>query len=462
MAQLEEIDCDLAVIGGGMAGLPIANRAAYKGLNVVLIEKELLGGTCLNRGCIPTKTMRESARVAHLIRTADRFGIAKGEPEIDLGLIVDRKDRIVNQIRKGALKQVAKNERLTLIEGEAVFESSHILRAANHRIHADKIIINTGASPVLPPIEGLDGTGFYTNRTLLDERVLPERLIVIGGGFIGCEFAQIFSRLGSRVTILQRAGRLVPGEDPEISAVLEKVFRDEGIGIEVDVDIHRITKRDAGYAVEASVSGNVKELSGTHILVAAGRSPNTAGLGLNEIGVQLDARGFITVDHTLQTSLSHIWAIGDVTGNPMFTHSARDDADILYKRMFKNDNVSTDGRNVPYAIFTDPEISGVGLTEAEAIAGGFSIKIGKYPYAGIARAKALGETEGFIKLVVNSETDKILGAQLIGPAAGELIHEIVIAMDLGASYKQIAKTIHIHPTLSEGVNSAAGGVHHPS
>lgn len=445
-----------------MAGLPIANKAAYKGRKTVLFEQELLGGTCLNRGCIPTKTMIESARVAHVIRTAHRFGVEADVPQVDLVAIVCRKDEVLESIRENAYRQVQKNEHLTLIEGAATFEDPHRLRAGDTVVEAEHIVINTGARPTLPLIDGLAEVPYHTNRTLLDVTELPASLLVLGGGYVGVEFAQMFARFGSRVTLLQQADRLVPREDPDVSEVLLNVFREEDIEVVLGVDVRTAEKTPEGIRLGIRVDGQEQYFDAEALLVAAGRTPNTDSLNLNNAGVETDERGFIRVDKAFHTTQDGVYAIGDVTGQPMFTHSARDDADRLYHRLIKGEDVTTAGRHVPYAVFTDPEIAAVGLTAAQAREAGYAIKLGKHPFARVARAKAMAQTDGFIKLVADADTDRLLGAQIIGPHAGELIHELVVALDMEATYEQIGRSLHVHPTLSEGINSAAGGVHRPA
>lgn len=459
---MPEIQADIAVIGGGMAGLPLANKAAYKGQKTVLVEQELLGGTCLNRGCIPTKTMIESARVAQVVRTARRFGIGAQEPQVDLAAIVQRKNEVLESIRTNAYRQVRSNDNLILIEAKAVFEGPGRLRAGDTVVEAERIIINTGARPAIPPVEGLAEVPYYTSRTLLDVTELPPSLLVLGGGYVGCEFAQMFARFGSKVTMLQRPDRLLNHEDAEISDVLTKVFRDEGIDVLTGYEVTRAEQTAHGIRLTARGNGKTRHIEGSTLLVAVGRRPNTDKLNLEAVGVETDGKGFIVADEAFKTSRQGIWAIGDVTGSPMFTHSARDDADRLYRHLLKDEDVTIEGRNVPYAIFTDPEIAAVGLTEQEAAAKGYSLKIGKHPFSRVARARAMGETAGFIKIVADAETDRLLGAQIIGPRGGELIHELVVALVLGATYDQIGRVLHVHPTLSEGINSAAGGVHRPA
>lgn len=459
---MKELEFDLVVIGGGMAGLPIANKAAYKGLKTALVEKELLGGTCLNRGCIPTKTMIHSAKVAHTVRTAELFGIKTSPPKVDLAAIVSRKNKIVETIRKNAYRQVKKNQNLTLIEATAVFEGSNQLSVGESLIEAEKFIINTGARPLLPPIKNLDQISYHTNRSLLELTQLPETLLVVGGGYIGVEFAQMFARFGSKVILFQQNNRLVPAEDPEISQVLLEVFRQEGIEVVTTAQVVEVAQEGKHITAKVVVNRKEQEYHGDTLLMATGRRPNTDQVGLELAGVQMDERGFILADQSYQTNQNHIWAIGDVTGKPMFTHSARDDAERLYQLLFKGISSENSNRIVPYAIFTDPEIAAVGMTEQEALDQGFEIKIGKHPFNRVARAMAMGSTAGFIKIVADASTDRILGAQIIGPHAGELIHEFVITLQTSATFQDIGKALHVHPTLAEGVSSAAGGVHRPA
>lgn len=461
------LKADVAVIGGGMAGLPIANKCAYKGLRTVLFEQELLGGTCLNRGCIPTKTMIESARVAHAVRTASRFGIGADEPAVDLAAIVRRKDEVLTSIRDNAYRQVAQNEHLTLVEGLAVFETAHRLRAEveggeAYVVEAEHVVVNTGTRPARPSIEGLDAVPYHTSRTLLNVTEVPSSLVVIGGGYVGVEFAQMFARFGSRVAILQRASRLVAGEDPEVGVVIAEVFREEGIEVVLGADVRRARCVGEEIEVIATVSSAERRFCGAALLVAAGRVPNTDGLGLERAGVETDERGFVVADAAFRTSQPGVWAIGDVTGGAMFTHAARDAADRLYRRIVKGEDATIEDRHVPYAIFTDPEIAAVGLTEEAAREAGFDVKVGRHPFTRVARAKAAGQTAGFVKIVADAATDRLLGGHIVGLHAGELIHELVVALELGATYTQISRVLHVHPTLAEGVNSAAGGVHRPA
>ncbi|KGM53256.1 dihydrolipoamide dehydrogenase [Lysobacter arseniciresistens ZS79] len=451
---------DLIVIGGGMAGLPLSQKAALKGRKTALVEKELLGGTCLNRGCIPTKTMIHSAKIMHHVRRAAEFGIVVGEPKADLQAIVRRKDEVVKPIRDGAYRGAGKIEKLHLIEGDARFEGPGRLAVGDRWLESATIVINTGTEATIPPIDGLDGVDYLTNRSALELTELPESLIIVGGGYVGVEFAQMYARFGSQVTLLQRAERLVPNEEPDISAVLRYVFQREGIEVVTGAEVTGVKQAGDTVVVSARIGAGGQTFQSTRLLLATGRTPNTAGLNLAAVGVDTDRAGFIKVDDRFQTSAAGILAMGDVKGPPMFTHSARDDAEILYRVLIKADSTaSVDHRLVPHAVFTDPAIGSVGLTEAEARKQGYALKIGVQPFKSVAKARAIGETDGFIKIIADDATDKILGAHIIGPEGDNLIHELIVAMRVGATFQDVANAIHIHPTLAEGVNVAAGGVH---
>lgn len=451
---------DFIVIGGGMAGMPIANKLAYKGFKIALIEKDLLGGTCLNRGCVPTKTMIYSAKVAQIIRDSERFGVISEPPKIDFLTIVKRKDDLIEKIRSGAYKQVRKNENLELIEGEAKFVSKNVIKVSDIEYEASNFIINTGAIPDIPQIQGLESVNYLTNDEILNLKELPKSLAILGGGYIAVEFAQMFSRFGTNVHIIQRGGRLINREDEEISEELLKVFKKENIKVYLNGEISNISKEANDIQIEFKEKELSKSIEVSHLLIATGRASTAKFLDIENTEIDLDEKGFIKIDNNYNTTQSNIWAIGDVTGNPMFTHAARDESEQLYQSITKKSEINK--KIIPYAIFTDPEIASVGLTEKEAIAKGFTIKIGKQPFSRVARALAMGASRGFVKIIANEKNDTILGAQIIGESAGELIHEFVLAMNNNIKFQDIAKSIHIHPTLAEGINSAAGGVHKPA
>lgn len=448
---------DTLVIGGGMAGLPLALRAARHG-RVAFVEKEKLGGTCLNRGCIPTKTMIASAAVAHQVRRAAEFGVTTTAPTVDLAAVVARKNSIVDRIRTGSYKTVGRADQLDFYPAEGRFVVPRRLRVDHTEIEADKIFLVTGLRTIIPPIDGLETTPYYTSRTLLDLTELPEHLIVVGGGYIGCEFAQMFARFGSRVTLIQRAERLLPAEDPDISAAVTDGFTTDGITVLTSTTCTAVDGRP-GHIRAGCQGSEAGEITGSHLLIATGRTPNTDTLGLEHLSLEPDARGFLPVDDLLRTQAEDVWALGDIRGGPMFTHTARHDADIAYRTTYREQDRSTAGRVVPHAVFTDPEVGSVGLSEPAARAAGYEVLIGRQDFTGVVKARAIGNTRGLIKFVVDAATDKILGCHIAGPDGGNLVHEAVIAMTCGATYTDIARAIHIHPTLAEGINTAAGGVH---
>jgi len=373
-----------------------------------------------------------------------------------LGLALGR--WLSDTIRNGSYKAVAKADRLDLYPAEGRFVAPRRLRMGGTEIEADKVFLVTGMRTTRPPIDGLDTTPHYTSRTLLDLTELPEHLIVVGGGYIGTEFAQMFARFGSRVTVIQRADRLLPGEDPDISAAMAAGFDADGLTVLTATTCTAVEGEPGRIRVgcQGDESG---EITGTHLLIAAGRTPNTDHLGVEHLGLEPDEQGFLPVDDQLKTPVEGVWALGDIRGGPMFTHTARHDADIAYRTTFRNQDRSIAGRIVPHAVFTDPEVGSVGMTEPAARAAGFDVLIGRQDFTGVVKARAIGNTRGLVKFVVDAATDQILGCHIAGPEGGNLVHEAVIAMTCGASYSDLANAIHIHPTLAEGVNTAAGGVH---
>lgn len=453
---------DLIVLGGGMAGLPVAMKSAYSGMDTALIEEDLLGGTCLNRGCIPTKAMIRSAEVANLARRSDEFGIEiDGDITADMEAVVERKDDIVESIRDGAYDNVEDNDGVTLIEERGLFESPQEIRVGDQSITAEQIVVNTGAHPAEPPIDGLDDVAVLDSTSMLHLDDVPDSLAVIGGGYVGCEYAQMYSRFGADVSVFQRPERLLPREDPEVSEVIEAAFADESIDVHTEATV--VALEPDGNDVVADVEGPEEfTVTMSEVLLAAGRQPNTDDIGLDEAGIETDERGFIETDDGFETTADGVYAIGDVCGPPMFTHTARDDADMLYRHLAKAEAISTDDRVVPRAVFTDPQVGHVGVTEQEARDAGYEVGVGRQDLAEQGKPKALGETEGFVKLVTDADTGELLGAHIVGEQGAEIVHELVLAIELGATADDIAKTIHIHPTLPESINSAAGGVHEPS
>jgi dihydrolipoamide dehydrogenase len=455
-------DYDLLVLGGGMAGLPMSIRSARKGLDTALVERDLLGGTCLNRGCIPTKTMIRSAEVADLVGRAEEFGIeVGGDVQTNIEAVVERQHRVVESIRTGAYDNVEDTENLDLIEGRGVFESPTEIAVGDSVLNAERVVINTGARPAKPSIEGLDEVKTLDSTSALEVEEVPDRLAVVGGGYVGTEYAQMFARFGADVTLFQSANRLLPDEEPDVSEVIETAFESEGIDVRTGASVERLESADDGIAVTAATGGDVTTITASDVLLAAGRRPNSDGIGLDAAGVETDERGFVEVDEQFETSADSIWALGDVIGGPMFTHSARDDASMLYRHLIRDEPIDTDDRIVPHAVFTDPQVGRVGLTEGQAEEQGYDVAVGRSEYEKQGKPKALGETEGFVKIVSDAETGEILGGHVVGEQGADIGHELVVAMELGGTADEIADAIHVHPTLPEVVNSAAGGVHKP-
>lgn len=454
---------DVIVLGGGMAGLPVALKSAYNELDVALVEDDLLGGTCLNSGCIPTKTMIRSGEVAHLVDRAEEFGVTvEGERHTDMETVVERQQRVVEGIRSGTYDTVESAENLELVEGRGVFESPTEIAVNDRVLSADRIVVNTGARPAKPPIEGIERVPTLDSTSALELTEVPDHLVVVGGGYVGVEYAQMYARFGADVTLFQRDERILPDEEPDVSHVVRGVFESEEIAVHTNASVERLDETGGGVEVTANQTGETLTTEASDVLIAAGRQPNVDGLGLDDVGVETGEDGFIETDEQYETTADSVWALGDVTGAPMFTHSARDDADLLYRHLVKGEDVDNTERHVPHAIFTDPSVGRVGLTEEQARDAGYQVGVGRTEYDEQGKPKALGETDGFVKIVTDAETDEILGAHVVGKRGAELIHELVVAMELGGTASDVANAIHVHPTLSEVVNSAAGGVHKPS
>jgi pyruvate/2-oxoglutarate dehydrogenase complex dihydrolipoamide dehydrogenase (E3) component len=443
---------DTIVVGSGQAGVPLATRLAAAGHRVLLAERGALGGTCVNTGCTPTKTMVASARAAHVARTAGRLGVHAGEVRVDLRAIVERKDALVAQWRAGVERRLAAaGERLRLARGTARFVGEREIEVAGERHEAAAIVLDVGARPAVPPVEGLDRVAWLDNRKIMELTTVPEHLVVLGGGYIGCEFAQMFRRFGARVTVIDPGEHLLGREDPDISAALEEVFRREGIELRLGARAARVDGA-AGAIWVALEDGAAVE--GTHLLVATGRRPNTDDLGCDAGGVRLDDRGFVPVDEGFRTSAPGVYAVGDVTGGPQFTHTSWDDHRIVHDLLLgRTPSRKRSERAIPYTAFTDPQVAGVGLTEREARARGVPHLVGAIPFGSVARAIEADETAGRIKVLVDPESELVLGAAIVGAEAGELVHVFVALMQAGAPVRAVVDMQAVHPTYAEGVQS---------
>ncbi|HWQ70444.1 MAG TPA: mercuric reductase [Patescibacteria group bacterium] len=448
MAQ--ENHFDAIVIGSGQGGNPLSQALADLGWRVALIEKEHLGGTCINTGCTPTKTMVASAQVAHYARNAARWGVRTAEVSVDLPQIVARKDAIVQSFRSGQQRKVDQRKTLRLYRGQARFVSPHRIAVGEEELEGERIFINTGTRPEIPLIKGLDTVEYLTNASIMELRELPEHLLILGGGYIGLEFGQMFRRFGSRVSIIHRGDEILTREDPDVAAELHKILEGEDISFVLRARTSRMQYANGRITLILDGDGGSQTVSGSHLLVATGRRPNTDDLGLEEVEVETDARGFIKVNGRLETTVPGIWALGDVKGGPAFTHISYNDYQILYANLVEGKDLTINNRIVPYSVFTDPQLGRVGMTEKEARAKGHNLKIGKIPMAWVARAIERDETAGLMKLVVDAATDRILGAAILATEGGELIQIIGTLMLADLPYTLLKGAVYIHPTLAEG------------
>lgn len=441
---------DAIVIGSGQAGNPLSYKLADQHWTVALIEQEELGGTCVNTGCTPTKTMIACAQIAYYARNAHRWGVHPAEVNVDLSEIVARKDQIVARWRSGLHRKVQERERLHVYHGHARFAGPHTVRVGDQELESERIFIDTGTRPTAPHIEGLDRSGYLTNASIMQLTTLPEHLLVLGGGYVGLEFGQMFRRFGARVTIVDSTDHILPREDADVAEELQKALLDEDIRFVLNARTTRVEKQDGQVVLNLEAPGHEETLRGSHLLVATGRRPNTDELGLENAGVETDQQGFIRVNNRLETSVPGIWALGDVKGGPAFTHISYNDHQIVYANLIEGKDLTTDNRLVPYAVFTDPELGRVGLTEKEARATGRRLKIGKIPTAWVARAIERDETAGLMKLVVDADSDRILGAAILAAGGGELVQLLGAVMMAGAPYTLLKGAVYIHPTMAEG------------
>ncbi len=441
---------DAIVIGSGQGGNPLCHRLADKGWKVALIERKHLGGTCINTGCTPTKTMMACAQVAHYARNGAKWGVKTGPVSVDLAQIVQRKNAVVESFRSGQQRHVDRRENLRLYRNHARFVGDRRVQVGDEVIEGERIFINTGTRPEIPSIPGLEETGFLTNAGLMEVRDLPEDLIVVGGGYVGLEFGQMFRRFGSRVTVIHRGEALLAREDEDIARELQKALESEGMRFALNAQPVRAGRKNGRVHMTIETRQGSEEIIGSHVLIAAGRRPNTDDLGLEKAGVETDTRGFVKVNSRLETNVPGVWALGDVKGGPAFTHISYNDFQILHGNLIEGKNLNVDHRYVPYSVFTDPQLGRVGMTEKEARASGRKFKLGTYPMAWVARAIERNETAGMMKLVVDAEDDRILGTAILSTEGGELVQILGATMLAGAPYTLLKGAVYIHPTLAEG------------
>lgn len=447
---------DAIVIGTGQAGPSLARSLAAKGTKVAIIERKLFGGTCVNVGCIPTKTMVASAYAAHLAKRAADFGVNTANVSVDMKRVKARKDLISGQSRVGVESSLRKLENCTVYQGHARFESPHEVSVGAERLTADKIFINVGARAAVPKMPGVDEVPYLTSSSLLDIDFLPKHLVIVGGSYVGLEFGQMFRRFGSEVTIVEMAPRLAHREDEDVSTAIREILEAEGIHIRIDAECIALSKRGDDVVVQANCKEGEPEVVGSHVLLAVGRQPNTNDLGLDKAGVSMDKHGFIPVDDQLRTNVEGIWAMGDCNGKGAFTHTSYNDYEIVAANLLDNDPRRVSDRILCYGLYIDPPLGRVGMTEAEVRKSGRPALIGKRVMTRVGRAVEKGESLGFMKVLVDAETKQILGAAILGVGGDEAIHCILDVMYAKAPYTVIQRAVHIHPTVSELIPTMLG------
>jgi pyruvate/2-oxoglutarate dehydrogenase complex dihydrolipoamide dehydrogenase (E3) component len=453
---------DAIIIGTGQAGAPLAGRLASAGMTVAVIERGLVGGTCVNTGCTPTKTMVASAYVARMVARAAEYGVCvSGPPQVDMAVVKGRADAISGAAREGLEQWLATMAGCTFIRGHARFEGPHEVRIGEELITAERIFINVGGRATTRGIEGVDEVPFLTNTGMVGLSELPRHLVVVGGSYVGLEFAQMFRRFGAQVTVVERAPRLIAREDEDISNQIKAILEEEGVAVRLEAECIRLHPHAEGVAVGVDCQVGDKEVVGSHVLVAVGRRPNTDDLGLDKAGVKTDQAGYIVVDDHLRTNVEGVWALGDCNGRGAFTHTAYNDFEVVADNLLDGGARSVANRITAYALFVDPPLGRVGMTVAQARAAGLTVRIGERPMTRVSRAVEKGETRGFMRVVVDADSDRILGAAVLGPDGDEAIHEVLAAMSAGASATRLRQTMAIHPTVSELIPTILGELSAP-
>jgi pyruvate/2-oxoglutarate dehydrogenase complex dihydrolipoamide dehydrogenase (E3) component len=449
---------DAIVIGAGQAGPSLTGRLTAAGMTVAMIERHLFGGTCVNTGCTPTKTLVASARVAHQARRAADYGVKlEGSVSMDMHAVRARKDAVVQQSRTNLEKWLRSMERCTVIQAHARFESPHEVRIGDDDvIKAERIFINVGGRAVVPDMPGVDQISYLTNTSILELDVLPRHLLIVGGSYIGLEFAQMYRRFGSEVTVIEMKSRLIWREDPDVSTAIQEIFEKEGIAIRTEAECIRFTPRKPDIAAGVNCTTGEPEVLGSHVLLAVGRRPNTDSLGIEKAGIKLDQHGYIVVDDQLRTNVPGIWALGDCNGKGAFTHTAYNDFEIVAQNLLDGRERRVSDRIPCYGLFIDPPLGRVGMTEAEARAANHKIRIGSRPMTRVARAIEKGEPQGFMKVMVDEQSHEILGAAILGVGGDEAVHCILDTMSAKAPFETLRDTVHIHPTVSELVPTVLG------
>lgn len=447
------------VIGSGQGGTPLAKKLAKAGMKTVIIEKRWIGGTCINDGCTPTKTLIADARKAYIVQQAPRFGIYVNHYSIDFQQIMQRKNEVVQQFRQSSQRGLEKTENLSIVFGDARFTGDKTVEVTltdggTETYSADKVFINTGAQPVIPDIEGLNNVPYYTSTTLLDAKYVPPHLVILGAGYIGLELGQLFKRLGSEVTIIGKSSSLLPREDEDVSKVIRELLEEEGIRVYSSAQVQKVSSPDADEInLVITREGQQLQIEGSHLLVAAGRAPQTKELNPGASGIETDERGFIKVNEYLETNVPGVYALGDVKPGPAFTHISYNDYLVIAHNVLDHQRVSIHDRPVPYCMFTDPQLGRIGYTEKQAREKGFNIAVATLPMKYVARAVETGETKGLMKAIVNKDNAQLIGAAIVGTEGGEVMTMLQLAMMGGLTYHQLRETIFAHPLYAESINN---------
>lgn len=440
---------DAIIIGTGQAGPPLAGRLAAAGRSVAIIERKHVGGTCVNTGCMPTKALVASAYAAHLTRRAEDYGITAAAPQINMPKVMQRSHKVTLDARTNNENWLSGMEGCTLIRGHAVFEGPRRVRVGEELLQAPQIFINVGGRAATPNFPGLEEVDYLTNSSILILDRVPKHLVVVGGSYIGLEFAQMYRRFGSEVTIVEKGPRLIGREDPEISDAIQEILEKEGIRVRTGAECIRFRRHDDGVAVGLQCDEGAQEVIGSDVLLATGRRPNTDDLGLEAAGVELDKRGYIKVNDDLSTSVEGIWALGDCNGKGAFTHTAYNDFEIVAANLLDGEARKVSDRLLGYALYIDPPLGRVGMTEAQAQEAGKTILVGSRPMSRVGRAVEKDETQGFMKIIIDAKDGSILGAALLGTGGDEAIHGVLDMMNAGASADALRWAVPIHPTVSE-------------
>jgi pyruvate/2-oxoglutarate dehydrogenase complex dihydrolipoamide dehydrogenase (E3) component len=448
---------DAIIIGTGQAGPSLAARLARAGMTVAVIERKLFGGTCVNTGCIPTKTLVASAYAAHMARRGAEFGVEiNSAVTVDMEKVKARKDGVVRRSKEGVEKGLKGLNNGTVYEGHARFEGPHTVAVSGELLEASKIFINVGARASIPPLPGLESVNYLTNSGMMEVDFLPEHLIIVGGSYIGLEFGQMYRRFGSEVTIVERGPRLIKREDEDVSETIKEILENEGINLRLGAECMAVEKRGDRVVVKLDCSTGAKEVAGSDLLLAVGRRPNTDDLGLEKAAVAVDERGYIAVDDQLRTNVPGVWALGDCNGKGAFTHTSYNDYEIVAANLLDNDPRRLSDRIQAYALYIDPPLGRAGMTEAEVRKSGRKALVGKRPMTRVARAIEKGETQGFMKILVDADTKTILGAAILGAGGDEIVHSVLDVMYAKAHYTVIQRAMHIHPTVTELIPTMLG------